>query len=666
MRSRFFYPVWLLLAVTIIMAALSGCSSLRERMVGHNDSPDSVVTPTDQIVLLNKGQPTCQMILSDELYGYLQKNRADTLEKISAYFDVTVHEQIEENVVYLRPHGKEEVLPTDGESTSAAEESAKEPFPVSEEEKALRDLILKKAKTVIGKAASYSKKPYRELLAQRTAAEYRSAAELLAMQKITSLLYSDYCVVSDGEETAVVGGSLEGACDALEYLRANYMEGGTVRGDFYLTEKPQNTHFEAEYLHPAIDGRSVGDYLIVLQSDETYYDSADCAAYLNEYFRRNLGSRLPVSHGSEAIVRQHTIVAGRVDDDPVSAAFYEGKPDIFDYLIEQSGDDLYLLGGSDWALQYAADELIRLFFSQSKNVPDGFRSSGSIYGKSLFVKTKGADLRVMSNNVWDKPCNTTAWQMQGEDCSNYVRFRQMAKAYMAYDPDVLALQEINHYYIGSVVQAINDSGRHYQVADHYVKGRAYRNWTPILYNTETLTLLDGDSHTFRYASNKDSKSYTWAYFEEKKTGKRFVVFSTHLWWRKNTPAAPNNSLYREKQLQEVCTKANELVKEYDCPCLILGDFNCTVSAEEYGVLEKMGFADCYELATQYAKNLSGRYTCNEKSFSYRVKGDGYGKSIDHIAVRNLKKSKVLTYDYVTPNFYGKLSDHAPVYVDIRW
>ena len=385
MRSRFFYPIWLLLAVTMLITALSGCSSLKKRLVGHTDSPVSVVTPTDQIVLLNKQQPTYQMILSDELYGYLQKNRADTLQTLSTYFDVTVHEQIEENVVYLRPHGKEEVLSADGSSTAAAAEA---PSSVSEEEKALRDLILRKAKTVIGKPASYSKKPYRELLVQRTAEEYRSAAELLAVQKITSLLYSDYCVVSDAEETALVGGSLEGAFDALEFFRTAYIDRGTLRGDFYLVEKPQNLYHEAEYLHPTIDGRSVSDYLIALQSDETYYDSADCGDYLNQYFRKHLGSRLPVSHGSEAIVRQRTIVIGRMDDDSVSAAFYEGKPDIFDYLIEQSGDDLYLLGGSDWALQYAADELIRLFFSQSKNVPNGFRSSGSIYGKSLFAKPR--------------------------------------------------------------------------------------------------------------------------------------------------------------------------------------------------------------------------------------------------------------------------------------
>lgn len=664
---------FLLIVVVCMMIAVPSCSSLRERMVGRKDE-SPVISPTDQVVLLNKGRPTYDMIFSDELLTDMTNHHMDTLKETAKYFHVVVNEEIEENVIYIRARKEDMNDAEDGQNLPSADTDNKEAGISSgseetnrqgqEAENAAFAKILSQAKVVIRQAVSYSKEPYREMVAQRTAALYRSSAELLAQGNLRSLKYKDYCIVSDQNEIAIVCGSLESAVGAMEYLRTGYIDKGELRGDFYLIEQPKNESYRGNYLDPNISGKSLNEYTIVYSKDETYYDSESCVTYLNDYFWRNLGSPLPVNHYSYSAGVSRNLVIGKTPY-PISDEFYRGAPDIWDYLIECSGEDLYILGGSDWALQYAVDQMIDAYFSQSKNIPEGFRKSGSIYGMCLYEKYEGANLRLMTNNVWDKPCNTAPWIAQGEDCSNNYRFKEMAKAYMAYNPDVLALQEINHYYINSVVQSLNASGRYYKVADHTVAGRAYRNWTPIIYNTETVKLLDGDSHTFRYASNKSSKSYTWGYFEENKTKKRFVVFSVHLWWRKTTKEEPNNSLYREKQLEEVCTKANELIETYNCPCFIMGDLNCTVSAKEYSVLETMGYADCYGIASEYAENLSGRYVCNGKTFSYKVTDAPYRKSIDHIAAKNLKKTKVLTYDYVTPNFYGKLSDHAPLYVDVK-
>ena len=271
----------------------------------------------------------------------------------------------------------------------------------------------------------------------------------------------------------------------------------------------------------------------------------------------------------------------------------------------------------------------------------------------------------MSNNVMDMDYNS--WYRLGEDSSNRYRFKEMAKAYIAYNPDVLSFQELNPrpYFSNFMLQEINSGGRNYQYVDGAYTFYIPRNYTPMIYNTDTLNLIESGAHTFTYGSNSGTKSYTWGCFENKKTGFRFIAFSTHLWWKKETVYAGSSDM-RAEQMKEICDMADLLIKKYACPCFVMGDFNCNSTQKEYATMAKNDFSDCHEIATDYANNSSGRYVCNPNTFSYRSNIGTYKKnSIDHILVKNLKKARVLSYNYAIPNFYGKLSDHAPVYIDVK-
>ena len=221
-----------------------------------------------------------------------------------------------------------------------------------------------------------------------------------------------------------------------------------------------------------------------------------------------------------------------------------------------------------------------------------------------------------------------------------------------------------------MLREINKGGRNYQFVDGAREFYVLRNHTPIIYNTDTLELKDSGSHVFSYGSNTSgsnigTKSYTWAYFRQKSTGYKFIVFSTHLWWKQEV-VEPGSIQYRIDQMTEICKKANELIKEYSCSCYVMGDFNCKTSSTEFATMGKYNFSDCHEIATEFASNSPGRYICKENSFSYKPNAGTYKKNgIDHIMVKNLKKARVLSYNYALPNFYGRLSDHAPVYIDVK-
>lgn len=716
----------LMAAVALILSAVS-CTGLDLEANYAKRYVEEEVSPTDQMVLLNKDYPTFSMIVSDELLKNMSKYYANSLESIQKYFDLVVNEEIEENVIYIRAHDdivsasdyQEGLTPADV-YMEEADDSAKTDTlnkimsvsvplldkgaplgadavaeAMTDEEKMLEEIltlstpmlnksagysqkivekktadqnaaigkILSKCKVAAKQAVPYSEKAIQDALAARTASLYRSSSELLSESNVNSLKYKDYYITTGNDEIAIVCGSLDSAGEALDYIRTEYIEGGETQGDLYLINEPKNEVHEGQYLEAKVSGNSLEEYTLVYCTDDTYYDSEQPAEYLNDYFLKNLGRKLTVNKAGRSVNLSHKIVVGKAPYS-ISTEYYSQPQDICAYQIKQDGGDLYILGGSDWALQYAVDYMIDEFFALDKNVPKNFYKSGSIYGQYLFGKYEGANLRVMTSNIWDKPCNTDAWKELGEDCSNNVRLKEIAKVYMAYEPDVLSLQEMNYYFINYLIEKINEGGRNYKIADRYVTGSAFRNYTPIIYNADKVKLLDSNSHVFRYASNSNSKSYTWGYFEEKKSGNRFVVFSTHLWWQKDKNY-PKSSYYREKQIAEVCGKADELIEKYDCPCFIMGDFNCVSSSKEYGTFATLGYSDCYNIATQYAENACGKYLCNSTAFSYQTTTGGYSKSIDHITAKNLRKSEVLSYDYVTPNFFGKLSDHAPLYVDIN-
>lgn len=717
------YKVSVLAAAACVITSLVSCSALKENLLEKYIVEDEV-SPTDQVVLLNRDYPTFSMVVSDELLKNMSEYYSDSLKSIEKYFDLVVNEEIEENVVYIRERNyMVSSSDYDGRLIPASEYMQKvedttrtntlckvldlsdylldgaQPYGVdavgefmTEKDKVVGQILngvmpamdigvnyseniykkilsnknaafskmISKAKTVTKTALPYGESAVNQMLAKRTAALYRTSSEILSGR---SLKYKDYYITSEDDGIAIVCGSLDSASEAFDYIRTEYIEDGELQGDFYLINEPKDEMHQGQYLDAKVSGNSLDQYTLVYYTDDTYYDSENPVEYLNDYFLKNLGRKLIVNKYSHWVDIDHKIVIGK-SPYSISTEYYSQCPDICSYQIKQDGGDLYIMGGSDWAIQYAIDYMIDEYFSKDRNVPKDFYKTGSIYGKCLFEKYQGANLRIMTSNIWDKPYNTQAWRELGEDCSNNVRLKNIAKVYMAYDPDVIALQEMNNYFLNYMVDKINESGRHYKVADHYVTGGAYRNFTPIIYNTKTVKLLDSDSHVFRYASNSNSKSYTWGYFEEKKTGNRFIAFSTHLWWQKDKNY-PKSSYYREKQIAEVCAKADELIQKYDCPCFIMGDLNCTSASKEYSTLTNLGYSDCYTSATKYSDNSCGKYVCNSASFSYKVSSGGYGKSIDHVASKNLKKSEVLTYDYVTPNFYGRLSDHAPLYIDVE-
>lgn len=708
-----------------LLGSAASCDFMKEKVTETYE--DAAAALSDKIILREDGKAMQGIVISDELLSDLRKNRPETFKAMKQYFVVCVNKEIENNVFYIRSlddlremsedgtlltadefirqtekdtetartkkilgisssvmengavYGQEAIAssmtPRDvalreilSGSSLALEEGVRYSAEIAAQQKADRKTavskIIGKVKTVAKAAQPYGQAAMEAELARLTALRYQDSSQLLAEAGVKKLKYKDYYIASADKKVAVACGSLQAAADAFLYLRSVCLDKAVEQGHHLVIDPPKSGMHEGYYLEVNISGTPLDQFALAYEENETYYDSKPCVDYLNTYLLKNIGEKLNAIKAGASTTIQHKIIVGKTDDD-VSAAYYDLRPDICDYRIEQSDGNLYFLGGSEWAIQYAMDYVIEHYFTKEYDLPSDFVEEGSIYGQLLFDRYPGSDIRIMTNNAWENGSNTAAWAAQGVSCSSYVRYPQIAKVYLAYQPDVLSIQEMSYIFVNDMVYQMNQvGGMAYKVADWRTAGSGFRTSTPILFNTETVELLDSDAHIFRYASNSNSKAYTWGYFRHKKTGATFLVFSTHLWYKSNK-ADPNSSFYREKQLEEVCQRANEMIETYDCPCFIMGDFNCTVTTTEFGTASKYGFSDCHDMAVAFADDISGRFVCNTKAFSYKATDAPYRKAIDHMCVKNLKQSEVLTYDYVTPNFFGKLSDHAPLYVDVK-
>ncbi len=683
----------------IIVVVMCMCSSCEEDV-----SQEESVTKSDTVLILEDTSPVYNLILSDELFDYMKENDIEMLDLMNDYFNVIINEKIDENVIYIRndlhemnaefnlvdvydPSNKFSAIikiaeyarlaagipDKNSSKTNGSQQSSNETEAVKTARETALAQMAAGAKNIAEKAASYTKSAVENDLLQKTIEIYGTSSDIMADDRVSPLKYKDYYVkYNNASGVSIVCGSLETASEALEFFVYEYIQTGHVEGDYFVIPTPKTELHEGEYLSGSIAGVSLKDFIIEYVESKEYYDSAEIADYLNKYFVKNFGLEMLAGTSPESAYGKRKIVIGKTNHQE-SLDFYQTDPapDLMDYQIRQSRGNLYISGGSDWAIKYATDYMINEYFSEEKEVPKDFQKTGNIVGQNLFPKYEGSDVRIMSNNVWERTTNSDYWSKMGENCSYKARLPQLAKVYAMYRPDVLSLQEMSLYYINDLVASINQQCEvsqikaKYRVADRHVEGLAARNYTPIVYNQNTLTLLDTGSHIFGYGQNRNTKSYTWACFEVKKTKQKFVIYSTHFWW-KSDKIYPNSSTYRKRQMAEIGADWENLRKKYNCPCFVMGDMNCNSQSKEFKSLLNLGFLDCYSEASEFARNSSGRFICNIERFSYRVNNGTYIKNaLDHIVVSNLKKNQILVYDYVTPNFFGKLSDHAPVYIDVK-
>lgn len=278
-----------------------------------------------------------------------------------------------------------------------------------------------------------------------------------------------------------------------------------------------------------------------------------------------------------------------------------------------------------------------------------------------------ANYKLMSNNLWKTDDNQPAWIEKGWDCCAEIRGEGFAKVYASVLPDIIGLQESSERMIEKIMSDLDKAGLPYAL----LEGKD----TPIIYRKDKFEVLDYAFHLYSKTieglegefNNGNTKSYTIALFREKEENKTFVFATTHLWWMSSNPEKwhyyPNSDEAREHQIKLVANHVIEFSKKYNCPAVVVGDFNTTADSKAVQYLLNNGYDNAHDRATDYACSDNGTHPCGPKGVEpYEPKDFSF--AIDHLFVKGEDITVKKYYRFISKE-YEFLSDHFPVLIDVE-
>ena len=276
-----------------------------------------------------------------------------------------------------------------------------------------------------------------------------------------------------------------------------------------------------------------------------------------------------------------------------------------------------------------------------------------------------AKLRLLSNNIWWTDENTDAWKARGEDCSPEYRAKGFARVYQELAPDIIGLQEAAAKLPSAVMTELLQQT---DIPFALLWGRD----TPIIYRADKFELIDSFYDIYSEENpgfegsfnNLQTKSYCIGVFRVKENGKILVFGTTHLWYKTNEQQIGSEAA-RVYQLGIFMDKVEEFKKKYNCPAVIMGDFNAKYNSDTVQSALKRGYIHSYNLATDYKDETSGYHLCHWGEYDrFENKGTFYD-AIDQLLFKDIPNGAVKRFDRYYPEYYYPLSDHFPLYVDIE-
>ena len=473
---------------------------------------------------------------------------------------------------------------------------------------------------------------------------------------LAQLRSSEYFYGIVGNKLVITGKDEYALDDSIQFFLRKVVDAAASVDKANMTLEASNNYFY-KYSYP-IDNLTIGNTPIYNYSVVYSKDGSNAVKVVAEKLIKLIysftGYELPLV-GDTKDPTGHEIIIGNTDrtspSDPSNGAF----------SVVCANDNLYLKAshtiGYDFLYTYIQRKLSNtltdtLTFENGFTYEESFASS--LLGGTENMLNKGGSVRVMFHNVLihDRPTAPTTW-----------RAKYALDVYRDYAPDVIGLQEMQ----GSVRTAISSGLRKigYKEVDYTETNSNFSFYEdPVFYNPETLKLINSGAYRLN-ETHDTNKSIGWALFEEKATGKQFLVASTHYTWLEDDSLA--NDL-RIQNAQTTVQLLQQLANRYNVPIILGGDFNSRVGNYPITVLTQSGFNDVENLAEKTENSNTHHQepvfdTETKLCKDYFAPVGGYESAIDHIFSYNGNNVTFNTYDVVTDPFALASSDHCPTLVD---
>lgn len=395
---------------------------------------------------------------------------------------------------------------------------------------------------------------------------------------------------------------------------------------------------------------------VIVYGDDAY--SKNIATSIKNKIKAVKGYSLSLRSVADE-VSEYEILVGKTNRD-VTKEFFAKGTNFTDknYEVIISDNKIAIASTSEDILELAKTKVFDRFFVDRGE----FRLTDAISFKgdehNVDERLNDSDIRIASNNVYfhGTPANRKNLLLSGID---------------KMDADVLMLQEVSSTWHNLIDSSLVSMGyTAVPTSTENISGvTANDNYTPIWYRSNVVELIKYGYDQFESVKYKpdsylsSSKSYTWALFKDKATGKQFVSISTHFTWASSNFNPTPNEL-RVSDANEIKALVQSLQTKYgsNIPIVVMGDLNCKQNEDPHTVLDSIMNSVRLDGLAKYKNNLSyGTAGYEFGSLPYKE----WGYIIDHTFVSG-SGYNINQYQHVINEYSLNASDHLPLLIDIEF
>ena len=235
------------------------------------------------------------------------------------------------------------------------------------------------------------------------------------------------------------------------------------------------------------------------------------------------------------------------------------------------------------------------------------------------------------------------WTQRKEMVSDLIR---------KYMPDSFGLQEAHHRWMNYLCKMLPEYD---YVGVGRDNGKRMGEFSPVFYLKDKFEVVDKGNFWLSETPEKPGLGWdarcvricSYAVLKDKKTGKCYVHYNTHL-----DHVGPVAQKEGAKLIAERCAKYPDMA------AVITGDFNVTPESEAYKTVIASGYEDTRTIAEKSDDSHTFHY------FDWLDNGVLRRDIIDYVFVKNCKKVK--SFKVITDKYNDRFpSDHYPVIADIN-
>lgn len=472
----------------------------------------------------------------------------------------------------------------------------------------------------------------------------------------------DYYVGLSGNKILIYGGDVDGVSKAVRYFYITVLNSQKVIDKTMVFNTASHTLKQTEkYDIDSITcaGTELAKFTIVIPTEasvnEHYFANA-----LRWWLYQKYGYRMNIVNDSTTAAEHEILIGntGRTADNVLEAK---------DFAVCVSNGNLCLSAdgmlGYNTLYTYITETLLKAGGSVDYTLDAGFAHRADVQaliddGSSL-IDSKTGEVRIMGYNVfggieeYDDGTSTGPIELRQELQLEMIR---------TYEPDVVGFQEFTTNY-SSVVAKMTDLG--YEEVSY---NSSVKHNNPLFFNNATLMLID--SGYLGFTGIDSQKGASWAIFRVRATGKTFVAVSTHFMWNSPQITADEADAARTLNATELLALVSEIRNSHsdyaDIPVVMVGDYNCKISAEALTSIKNAGFECARDIAAQ-KNDSNGHHSYSRYDKNFEVYTTVYGAekkhtdAIDHAFVSS--GITVNSFAAVNLPYAAYASDHCPTVTD---